>query len=310
MEEKDKTLSYSNPRFIEEKIEYSLEDVLVNKKDIYNCSICLDIKPVLYQCYNGHMNCLQCWENHLKTNKTCPVCRLDITLQTLAQNLALKFFLSQEMMKCPYSNLCESMNYGTFKDKHNNECLYRSIKCQCSVIMKFNEFENHQKQCPKSKFICPHCFIVFNRDSNHLEICDEMDISCHQCKTKIKRKELIDHVRHECPKTKITCPLKYLGCRIAFKREDKKSHFTSIQHLNVCMDISDQPVFMTTLERGTFETKFQFLVVDSSFSYKIEDEDLVTKINNLKYQSFAKDFYFTISIYDKNNNLLSSGSKW
>ncbi|KAF2071993.1 hypothetical protein CYY_006682 [Polysphondylium violaceum] len=309
----DNSLPFSDPKFSEEIIEYSLEDVFVNKKDIYNCSICLEMKPVLYQCYNGHLNCLQCWENHLKTRKTCPVCRLNISLQTLGKNLALELFLSQEIMKCPYSDLCEYMNYGTFKDKHIRECEYRSIKCECLAIMKFNELEKHQKQCPKSKLSCSHCQTVFFRDLNHLEICDEMNISCHQCQTKIKRKELIDHVRDACPKTKIICPFKYLGCGDDFYRQDKRSHFTSDQHINVCMGIgSDQPVFMTTLEKGTFETTFEFLGVDSALSYQksdTEDKDLVAIIHNLGNQPFAKDYDYIINLYDKNNKIISSGVK-
>ncbi|KAF2071995.1 hypothetical protein CYY_006684 [Polysphondylium violaceum] len=214
------------------------------------------------------------------------------------------------MMKCPYSNLCENMNYGTFIDKHSRECEYRSIKCQCSVIMKFNEFENHQKQCPKSKISCPHCQTVFVRDSNHLETCDEMNISCHQCKTKIKRKEITDHIRDVCPETMTTCPLKYLGCGGSFFKKDKMAHLKSDQHINVCMDISDQPVFMTTLERGTFETKFQFLGINSSFSYQHGNQVLDITFDNLNDQPFAKDYDFRISIYDKNNNILDPGDKY
>ncbi|KAF2071996.1 hypothetical protein CYY_006685 [Polysphondylium violaceum] len=124
-------------------------------------------------------------------------------------------------------------------------------------------------------------------------------------------------LQKECEETLISCPFDYFGCKTTFHKEYLNIHLKSDEHIYHCYDVLDRIVSVTKLERGNCKTTFQFLGVEALFSYNIHETTICAMVFNLENQPFAKDYEFSINLYDINNCRLNKGqtegladSKW
>lgn len=118
------------------------------------CLIChqLTVKPVsCLDCMNS-IYCLECIQDWLKTNPTCPMCRNEwkkTTINYLAQN-----FIDKVEAACAYCNKKDT--YGN-SAAHMQTCAEKPVKCSfqgCDAVILVKEQAAHELNCEFAIVTC------------------------------------------------------------------------------------------------------------------------------------------------------------
>ena len=216
---------------------YSIEDfshsIQSDLKD-FICFLCkgVAIDPVIDN--NGDLFCRECLSYYQTTHNFSPVTNKQYPVKFAIGIPTIKQFLLKQMTRCP--NRREGCRWeGPLKDNRNhveNECLKIKIICPnegCGEKIIKENLHRHKEKCIYRKIRCEYCkkeIIVKNRKV-HKEICPEMIVECpNNCKEKLKRKNIKEHIEKVCENTNLKCPFNSLGCPIQIQRKNMKQHIT------------------------------------------------------------------------------------
>ncbi len=216
--------------------------VLSTKADIdnYICPLCQGIlyDPYFDKC--GHVFCHDCIFSYLKTEKKCPISKLDLN-ETPNSMIILKNIINGKEIFCV--NKKENCNWkGLIKDIDNHlktTCLKEKIKCkfkECEFISKREEMSVHEKNCINRIVNCPSCDIqvCYKKLQEHINICPKLKIECVQkCGSELERGNMENHIKNECPNTLFECKFKEFGCEEKIMRKDmeKKMKDDCVKHM-------------------------------------------------------------------------------
>ncbi|KAM9982353.1 hypothetical protein ACTFIZ_006869 [Dictyostelium cf. discoideum] len=221
-------------------IKYELKDILVDSdEEKYECEICtlelfIGSEPKAFQCKEGHLACISCWERCLSTNKNCMTCKIPISaISQLSRNRYLEKEYSDRLVFCPNSNedvfRLNMLGLPAINNVNNGDQTLRQDLCNHGA-MKFSELENHYKTCESRILQCNLCLIKFcSKDSSkHQNECSKVFSKCEFCDSNILRSSLSDHHKIYCTKYLIECT----HCKIMIERD------TNTNHINDdCQDI-------------------------------------------------------------------------
>ena len=140
------------------------------------CPICKAVLKDPVQCHNEHLFCNECLTQHLKNSKTCPVCKEDLTEETLLNKPSriVTNMLNAQIIKCDYSErgCTESIELGRL-EAHSRTCSYKPVTCpneECAKIMNLADLEQHTSEvCEYRQVYCEECEkdMTFKKNSKH-----------------------------------------------------------------------------------------------------------------------------------------------
>jgi len=173
-------------------------------EDLY-CEICKNLCYQPVSCLTCHsLYCKNCIDAHLKVsnNNVCPKgCNLKIC------------DLNPILLK-----ILKKIRVGCIHEK-------------CNKILLYSDFEPHISSCDLAEYCCASDGCTFGGEENtvkqHIENCEEFQISCCHCNETVKRKNFPVHT--------IECNMRILYCHFC-KTKMKKSELLS--HLENCKDIA------------------------------------------------------------------------
>lgn len=121
------------------------------------CGICAGVfkNPLVTHC--GHTFCEGCLEKWLSTashgDRSCPVCRCDVSLSKTAPVLALREFIEGLSIECENAvNGCLTILKLADLERHLKSCDYTLVECSgCDEMVAQSKIREHQSICVKLK---------------------------------------------------------------------------------------------------------------------------------------------------------------
>ncbi|EGC35424.1 hypothetical protein DICPUDRAFT_18410, partial [Dictyostelium purpureum] len=244
-------------------IKYNVSELLSELDNDYVCPICFDTyyKKEVYQCKEGHCSCKECWIKSLENKKECPQCKIQVkSFNKLSRARQVEKFILKSCVTCPYSfrNIigvdeelikdgdgCNEIIKLEELDNHIENCKFRFVKCEyhekgCNDKIRYNENKIHISFCEYQPLNCKHCSNVYllKKIKQHYLECPSMLIDCKECKQKIKREEIGNHLDKECQEVNVSCKFSQYGCNDKIKKRDLEFHLDHIDHSkHLCAEI-------------------------------------------------------------------------
>ena len=203
-----------------------------SKAEFFKCLICFEVCRSPVTCQSGHLFCQDCLIKSLQTNRSCPACKEPLynplpSPFVTAQVAALDVLCMHDEYGCKWKGTCSRLDGHLDKD-----CLYEPIVCSeeggCGALIPRGDMANHQQfvclqNCPNSKpkqsqvtyYYHPSLSLqlqlgrqsvpYINNTSRHCSTVPvESDLDT--CNARLSRKDLINHLKHECKLRTIRCP--------------------------------------------------------------------------------------------------------
>ena len=192
----------------------------------------------------GYRFCRGCIEPLTSSRgKRCPLCNCSFT--TAVQDKLLKRTLNQKRVYCAHRESgCEWVGELAQFDKHLNAqpekeaermegCSYQELECiYCSASFQRCKMTEHELDCPERVMTCEYCNVYRAKWSDleqHWEQCDHYFVDCPNdgCEAKMKRMNIVKHVKERCLYTIIACDYAYAGCEVKLSRKMMNDHLDS-----------------------------------------------------------------------------------
>ncbi|XP_051899934.1 TNF receptor-associated factor 3-like [Pristis pectinata] len=217
------------------------------------CSACrfLLIKPKQTEC--GHRYCTACLENLFRTGNEadCYICqkkvlRSKVYLDRAAENdaYATKIHCMAHLGGCDWVGSLRG-----YLRTHRAQCGFHVLPCAnvafgCEVVGPRKEVSVHEiQECGWRLERCPRCetFCVHKLLEDHLAKCGNQE-NCPLCGatdlTKAELEQHCDPLLGNCPKAKVACPFKEVGCLEQFQRQDLDDHLRAAQQTHLLQLLS------------------------------------------------------------------------
>jgi len=202
---------------------------------IMECPVCLLVLRDAVQTACGHRFCKNCILKVLREGrKACPVDNEPLEESQIFPDTFARREIQNYTVHCRNYNErgCDWLGPLLELPSHLKVCLFEYVPCtnNCDVEVLRCDLEKHLKEdCLKRIEACRYCSIkvVFKNLEDHHSTCNEFPIFCpNNCsQDTIIRKNLEDHLQNHCPKARVHCPFKDLGCSFEGRREEVDAHF-------------------------------------------------------------------------------------
>ena len=141
------------------------EDLGLSLMDSFSCIICSDVLDHPVQCQNNeHHFCRKCITKHLENFETCPLCKDQLTPETLRppSRIILEVIPQLKKPRCRHVSRGCTENVEV-KDVllHEQTCGYAPVVCSkegCKETVNRRDQESHEtKECKFRKIRCESC---------------------------------------------------------------------------------------------------------------------------------------------------------
>ena len=237
------------------------------------CALCTEVlkEPHLTACCGQHYcnSCLKEWLDHSSENHSCPHCRetnfthlLDKSVERQVKKLEV--YCEYRRDGCSWvGELCDL-------ESHLSKCDHGLTSCsECGEKLKQQDLCDHlANDCILRECKCEHCgiedlyrFIA----GKHLGLCPDYPLKCpNKCSARLVKRKLLSKHLQRCPKQKVECQFRRVGCRSKFMRVDQRRHVAVNihKHCNMllkCFQKSTQAVI----------TEAEFLTASMSDTQKL-----------------------------------------
>ncbi|PFX13104.1 TNF receptor-associated factor 6 [Stylophora pistillata] len=162
----------------------------------FECPVCqLTIKDPIQIIGCGHRLCKICSESLLRSHSSkCPIDREPLSRDKIFPDAACHRKILDLTVKCPHAG-CPWTGELRAVQKHQPECLFKVVECPnagCKEKLTRRDVDNHKiKECIWRKESCEYC----------------------QGSFVAKNKQLVAHIRDDCPLTEVHCKYRNLGCQ-------------------------------------------------------------------------------------------------
>jgi hypothetical protein len=179
-------------------------------------------------------------------------------------------------------------------------CDYEDVYCtnNCGMCGQRKGMKQHElEECSERTYSCPHCGKVDTYSvitTHHYFLCAQYPLKCpNNCKEEtIARNLLEDHLNTKCPKKKVSCRYKSLGCDVEVEREQLEKHeeISKDEHLRLAMEkVMDLSCRMEEMKKVTEqnynETTLKIAETDKNIgSLKNKMGNLQTTVGNLQQE--------------------------
>ena len=223
-----------------------------------DCPVCLLVlrEPQQVMCC-GYSYCQNCIQKIKLDGKSCPNCSKEYDTfpdKRLKRTLyALRVYCVQRRLGCEWEGelgeLDRHLNLQPPPEKLLEGCLFSEVECTlCLQPSQRRYLQAHQSDdCPKHPFAGQHCNqheVTFQEvTQSHLPVCLSFPLSCpNNCDLVLQHQELEQHVRYDCPLTRVQCDFHIAGCGEYFARKDMPSHISE----NIVGHMSHLQLYMST----------------------------------------------------------------
>ena len=223
-----------------------------------DCPVCLLVlrEPQQVTCC-GYSYCRSCIQRVLADQNVCPTCNEQFTT---FPNKGLKRALYGQNVHCIHRKLgCEWEGELGELDRHLNlqppaeklleGCQFSEVECiLCLQPFQRRYLQAHQSDdCPKRPFACQHCNqheATFEEvTQSHWSVCPSFPLPCpNNCDLVLQRQELEQHVRYDCPLTRVQCDFHIAGCAEYLAKKYLPSHISE----NIVGHMSHLQLYMST----------------------------------------------------------------
>ena len=223
-----------------------------------DCPVCLLVlrEPQQVTCC-GYSYCRSCIQRVKVDGKPCPTCSKEFDTfadKRLKRTLyALRVFCVHRGLGCEWEGelgeLDGHLNLQPPPVKLLEGCKFSEVEYTlCLQPFQRRYLEAHQSDyCPKRPFACQHCSQhegTFEEvTQSHWPVCPSFPLPCpNNCDLVLQRQELEQHVRNDCPLTRVHCDFHVAGCGEYLARRDMPSHISE----NIVGHMSHLQRYMTT----------------------------------------------------------------
>ena len=242
------------------------------------CPVCLMVlkEPCVIDCPCGQKMCRECVERIKKEGKPCPLCNK--TDFSFMRDYGLERYLKSCDVWCSKKeDGCEwrgklgefeqHLNRNPSPENQWNGCQFVEVECkhECGRWFQRRYIATHQDQeCLERPYFCEHCNeydSTFEEVTDiHYAECPKYPVTCpNVCRhDPFERHEIEDHLKDDCPLTKVSCPLHYAGCEVELPRKDMPEHMKdTVTHLtllaNVTLSLTKENQELKEKQRATEE---------------------------------------------------------
>lgn len=208
-----------------------------------DCPVCLLHLREPYQATCcGYSFCQACIEKVRVKNDPCPWCKEEE--YNIFPNKGLKRSLYKYKVHCfhqnegcpwtgPLGDLLGHLNLNAPQEAELEGCKFVEVRCSynCSELILRSELKIHKtEKCLQRPARCEYCKSYNSTYGDvvlHESQCGHFPVSCSQCGIDVKRQDRDNHINNNCPKTRVDCDFKHIGCDKKLLREDLQKHITA-----------------------------------------------------------------------------------
>ncbi len=249
--------------------------IFVSKpKDSFDCPLCFNVLKNPHQCPTGHTFCHGCISMALKSNKTCPICKIYISEQSLSKSLLINNMIEESETVCESKEIKTSVSdcctwIGPLHSRRahsEKDCACYEISCPnvgCVMKIERRQLPQHLKECRFVKVTCQWCVDVCQETLFEHELADHRLYSCsrrpvackNSCGVVVPFNEMGQHISTDCALEIVDCPLAQLGacnqnCPRKMRRCELREHVCGSE--NLCQTIVNLAKPVVTL-RGSVD---------------------------------------------------------
>lgn len=205
------------------------------------CPICLSvIKGTVAVTTCLHKFCSRCIYSHYtkcvseNTEPKCPMCRHDISIDTITLDNSLTQLLDSTIVQCKNAGCKEEIKRSEY-NSHILNCKYDKKECKhCKSLFYDCDMKSHKDVCKMKTTKCNlcSCYILDVEYESHLrDKCPHSVVKCENsnCNYKTQRYKMSNHTNNNCHNRIVSCPD---GCGLNFE-----IHYLS-EHKKVCCNAS------------------------------------------------------------------------
>ena len=160
-----------------------VEDRIVGEKLKHDvlCGICCLVLTHPRQCLSGHVYCGDCVAKCIVKAMDCPICRREMSEETVARNLYLEEYCKLIPVHCQYhyEGSCDELGEPSNKRAEDG----------CPEEVALQDLESHERECKFAWIRCPFTYktadsvhtLRKNQWVNHKEICEFRPSICRYC---------------------------------------------------------------------------------------------------------------------------------
>ena len=206
--------------------------------------------------------CRECVERIEEAGKPCPLCNK--TDFTFIRDYGLERYIKSCDVWCSKKkDGCEwrgklgefekHLNRNPSPENQLNGCQFVEVECKhkCGGLFQRGWFQRryiatHQEEkCLQRPYSCEHCneyISTFKEVTDiHYGKCSKYPVTCpNECRhDPFELQEIKDHLKDDCPLTKVSCPLHYAGCEVELPRKDMPEHMKdTVTHLALLASVT------------------------------------------------------------------------
>jgi hypothetical protein len=169
------------------------------------CTICHDVLTVPMSCSEGHAFCQSCVTVWLEQQRTCPTCKIAISMKSLTRVRTLEKVIEKLQVHCPHGNVvamdAESKKRKLPPSDSDDRCPWKG---------QYKELQDHLSlSCDYATVLCSNegcdaSGLVRRSLTEHLQQCPHRKVECEHCKMDVKCNDLKKHIA-ECGFVQIIC---------------------------------------------------------------------------------------------------------
>jgi hypothetical protein len=161
-------------------------------------------------------------QQQIDHSSTCPICRQEITIESLSRNLDAEKQTDNLLMWCRFhfefsddwltcDSGCPELVSSALLESHEMQCQYSWSACRFSVHcnkMRKKELKTHELDCIYRTTDCQYCFAIlpYSELLQHELECRCLPVECDHCGKKMKSGDLEAHELIDCKEMLIRCP--------------------------------------------------------------------------------------------------------
>jgi len=190
-------------RVIFPKLEYEIN--IKFDHEIYRCQLCKNLAINLVLCKDcGSSFCKSCIQEWVQAHEGKCACE-SVYMEAPLQKKRLEI-LNQIKIKCGCTGCEEILSYDSIIVHEESKCQYRNMLCKCGKTYIAKDEKLHKNECDEEEIPCQFCNtkILRKQINLHNEKCEEKPVTCEYCKTGISKKNLNEH-KIKCPELPNTC---------------------------------------------------------------------------------------------------------
>jgi len=273
----------------------------------------------------SHIYCCDCltrWEEKKLSENAdaplqCTLCRKPYTRNEKQQSAAFDRVITTSLDVFCNQRGCQWIGKIIDYPQHIRICEFLKETCSCKKMVLRRDSGLHEAECSHRLSKCELCGV--EQEFRFLEVhkreeCPEREVSCPntECRIKMKKSTVLDHLSNECLFQNVTCIFHNVGCEATIKRGELESHALTFNYKHTELLLSKYLSTQNELKEVRHELNESRKILHSLDQklngYEIENQMLKDKVDQLAKESVdvhSKNSQTCLNLIDKSTDILS-----